>query len=882
MKQKIISWKHSMRAVVAFFAMFCSASSLNGQSLLPYQTPELTAEERARDLCSRLTLDEKEMLMMNSSPAITRLGIPKFDWWSEALHGVGRNGLATVFPSCIGMASSFNSELLERIYTAVSDEARAKNTALRCQGDVGKYQCLSFWTPTINIFRDPRWGRGQESYGEDPYLNSVMGQAVVRGLQGPANAKYAKLLACAKHFAVHSGPEKTRHSLDINNLSPRDLWETYLPAFKDLVQKAGVAEVMCAYQRLDGEPCCGNNRLLQQILRNEWGFKGLVVTDCGAVGDFWHKGRHEVAKDAVEASAKAVVNGTDVECGGNFKKLSDAVKAGYITEEKINQSVIRLLEGRFRLGNFDNDSLVEWTRIPVSVVNCDEHKALAREMARQQTVLLQNKGNLLPLAKDASKIAVIGPNAADSIMLWGIYYGKPNHSVTILEGIRNKLNNDVTYAKACGITENSVQQSFFNSITTPDGQSGMKATYWNNTKMKGMPAAETIYTAPLKFDTGGNTVIMPGVELTNFSAKYEGAFRAEKDETVELDYMYTTAMRIIVNGDTLFNRWKKDPIRYGIVNLKVKAGHDYAIQVDFKHETGDATLNFDVTKTKTVDIDKLIASLGNAETVIFVGGISPTLEREEASVVAPGFERGDRTSIELPQIQRDILAALHKVGKKVVMVNCSGSAVALVPEIETCDAIVQAWYPGEQGGNGVADVLFGDYNPSGKLPVTFYRDDTALGDFEDYSMENRTYRYFKGQPLFPFGYGLSYTTFSLSSPHYNSKSQTITLNVKNTGKMDGTEIVQVYVRDPRDVEGPTKTLRAFCRVDVKAGKTEKVCISLPRESFELWDSSTNTMRVVPGKYEIYVGTSSDNSDLHKLEVLIAAADSISKYGEVAT
>lgn len=837
---------------VAMMALPLSATA----QLLPYQDPSLSPAERARDLCSRLTLDEKQKLMMNSSPAIPRLGIPQFDWWSEALHGAGRNGVATVFPSCIGMAASFDDALMEKIFTAVSDEIRAKNTALRRQGNVSKYQCLSVWTPTVNIFRDPRWGRGQESYGEDPYLNSIMGQAVVRGLQGPADTKYAKLLACAKHFAVHSGPEKTRHSLNISTLSQRDLWETYLPAFKDLVQKAGVAEVMCAYQRLDGEPCCGSNRLLQQILRDEWGFKGLVVSDCGAIGDFWRKGRHGVSKDAASASAKAVISGTDVECGGNYANLSQAVADGLISEQQIDRSVLRLLEGRFRLGDFDADSLVEWTRIPMSVVASKEHKALARRMAQEQTVLLQNKGGILPLKRDANRLMVMGPNAADSIMLWGIYYGQPSHSVTMLEGLRNALGCDVKYQKACGITERSVQRSFFDSMRTADGQKGMIATYWDNTEMKGTPVREDICTAPLKFDTGGNTVFAPSVPLTDFSARYEGTFRVDNDETIELSYMYTTALRIIVNGDTILNRWNHDTMRYGSNKITAKAGKDYKVQIDYKHLKGNASLNFDVTKTVPLDIAALLDSVKDVETVIFVGGISPTLEREEASVNAPGFERGDRTSIELPQVQRDVLKALHEAGKKIVFVNCSGSAVALTPELHTCDAILQAWYPGEQGGNAIADIIFGDYNPCGKLPVTFYRDDTSLPDFEDYSMKNRTYRYFNGEPLFPFGYGLSYTTFSLSKPRYDKKTQTVRLSVSNTGKVDGTEIVQVYVRDPRDINGPSKTLRAFKRIDVKAGQTVETSIALPRESFELWDEATNTMRVKGGTYEVYVGSSS--------------------------
>lgn len=853
---------------VMLLMMAATASALAQQPRYPYQNPDLPAAERARDLCARLSLEEKESLMMNGSPAIARWGIPKFDWWSEALHGVGRNGLCTVFPSCIGMAASFDEPLIEEIFSAVSDEARAKNTEARKRGTVGKYSSLSFWTPTVNIFRDPRWGRGQESYGEDPYLNATLGQAVVRGLQGPAGSKYMKLLACAKHFAVHSGPEKTRHSLDINTLSARDLWETYLPAFKELVQKAHVAEVMCAYQRFEGEPCCGSNRLLQQILRNEWGFDGLVVSDCGAIGDFWRNGRHGVSKSAVDASAKAVISGTDVECGGNYSKLTDAVKQGLITEAQIDKSVRRLLEARFRVGDMDPDSLVAWTSIPQSVVASSAHRELARRMAREQTVLLQNRNNILPLGKASGRIMVMGPNAADSIMLWGIYYGAPSHSVTILDGIRNKLGDGVRYTRACGITERSVQKSFFDRLKTSDGRKGMTATYWNNTEMEGTPAAEAVYTTPLKFDTGGNTVFAPDVNLTDFSAKYAGRFTADKDENVELNYMYTTALRLIVNGDTLFNRWRHDSMRYGREVLKVKAGKTYDVEVDFKHETGTASLNFDITQTVPMDIEKLIGGLSDIDTVVFVGGISPVLEREETSVTAPGFERGDRTSIELPQVQRDLLKALHEAGKKVVFVNCSGSAVALEPETKTCDAIVQAWYPGEQGGNGVADVLFGDYNPSARLPVTFYRSDADLPDFEDYSMANRTYRYFKGRPLFAFGYGLSYTRFKLSEPRYDRHAGSVELEVTNAGGMDGTEIVQLYVKDPLDREGPSKTLRGFKRIDVKKGATVKVSIPLPREAFELWDAATNTMRVRPGRYDVFVGTSSENKDLKKISVTL--------------
>lgn len=835
---------------------------------LPYQNPNLSAKERATDLCGRLTLEEKASLMQDQSNAIPRLGIPQFSWWSEALHGVGRNGFSTVFPSCIGMAASFDDALLERIYTAVSDEARAKNTAQRRKGSVGRYQGLSFWTPNINIFRDPRWGRGQETYGEDPYMNSRMGLAVVRGLQGPAGHKYAKLYACAKHFAVHSGPEKTRHHFNIEDLSPRDLWETYLPAFKNLVQIGGVKEVMCAYQRFEGEPCCGSNKLLRQILRDEWGFRGLVVSDCGAISDFWMPGAHGVSPDARTASAKAVLSGTDLECGSNYQTLPEAVKAGAITEEQIDRSVTKLLEARFELGDFDPDSLVEWTRIPESVIACQAHKDLALTMAREQMVLLHNKDNTLPLEKDASKIVVMGPNAADSTMLWGIYYGQPTHTVTVLEGIRNKLGPGVRYVKGCDITTMTENESIFGQMTGRDGKAGMSARFWNNSRMEGTPVYEGSYSSHPQFDTGGNTVFAPGVALTGFSARFDGKFTARKTETLSIRCLNDGRMRLIVNGDTLAVKHNMDEVRLEETQLKVKAGTTYDIRLDYVQFGTGASLGFDVSRIRQLTIPEVTNAVGDAGTVVFIGGISPNLEREEAKVTEVGFDNGDRTSIELPAVQRDLLKALHEAGKKVVLVNCSGSAVALTPELQTCDAILQAWYPGEQGGTAVADVLFGDYNPGGKLPVTFYKDDSQLPPFDDYDMTNRTYRYFKGAPLFPFGYGLSYTTFKIGTPAYDAASGKITVKVSNTGKRDGVEIVQAYMRNTADTDGPLKSLRGFARVSLNAGETKTVKIDFPRNSFEGWDVETNTMRVVPGRYDIMVGTSSADKDLNKISVEI--------------
>lgn len=855
----------AVRGGLAACLTLFAATAMNAQTL-PYQNASLSPEERAADLCSRLTIEEKAAIMQNNSPAIPRLGIPQFAWWSEALHGIGRNGYCTLFPSCIGMASSFDDALLERIYTAISDEGRAKNTEQRKKGKLTTYQGLSFWTPNINIFRDPRWGRGQETYGEDPYMNSRMGQAVVRGLQGPEGHKYLKLYACAKHFAVHSGPEKTRHNFNIENLSARDLWETYLPAFKDLVEKSNVREVMCAYQRFEGEPCCGSTRLLQQILRNDWKFKGLVVSDCGAITDFWGKNRHGVSKDAAAASAKAVISGTDVECGSNYKHLPEAVKAGEITMDKVDESVRRLLAARFELGDFDPDSLVEWTKIPLSVVASAEHKQLALDMAREQTVLLQNRNGILPLSKMDDKIMVMGPNAADSTVMWGIYFGQPTHTVTVLEGIEQKLKRGVPYTKATDITAISETQSLFSSFVAEDGKPGMTARYWNNVEMKGEPDVTARYSSPLSFDNGGNTAFAAGVNLTDFTASYHGWYTPKEDEVVQLNFSNDDGLRVIVNGDTIYTRWKHSTLLFNKRELRLQAGKKYDFQIDYMQLDDEATLGFDIAKVNVFTPDEIVKKASCANTVIFVGGISPSLEREEAKVNEPGFDNGDRTSIELPQAQRDVLKALHEAGKKIVFVNCSGSAVALEPETQTCDAIIQAWYAGEKGGEAIADILFGDYNPSGKLPVTFYRNDSQLPPFDDYNMTNRTYRYFKGSALFPFGYGLSYTKFEYGKPRYDKKRGRVIVNVKNSGKMDGTEIVQVYLRHDADTDGPLKTLRGFARVSLKAGETKNVSVDIPRENFECWDAATNTMRVLDGNYTLFVGGSSDDAYLQKIKV----------------
>ena len=709
-----------MKRTLILGCIALSAISITAQ---PYKDPTLSAEERAKDLLSRLTLEEKARLMEHTSPAIARLDIPAFNWWNEALHGIGRNGTATVLPITMGLAATWNDGLVQEAFTAASDEARAKNNIARQSGRIRQYQCLSFWTPNINIFRDPRWGRGQETYGEDPYLS-------------------------AKHFAVHSGPEWNRHSFNLELLPERDLWETYLPAFKALVQEGDVQEVMCAYHRFDGEPCCGNSRLLTDILRKQWGFKGLVTSDCWAVDDFWKPANHGTSDSKESAVATAVIAGTDVECGGIFRNLPEAVAQGKITEEKINQSLLRLLKARFELGDFDSEELVPWKKIGPEVIANAAHHQIALRAARESIVLLQNKNNILPLKRD-TKVAVIGPNANDSVMMWGNYNGFPRHTVTILEGIQAK-GRVVGHMKACELVQNS-----------------SRTLHGNN----GQP---------------------------------------------EVDY-----------------------------------GHDEALRI----RTDDAT---NTSNSEVMDCVR------DADVVIFVGGISPRLEGEEMRITLPGFRGGDRTSIELPDIQRNMLKMLHDAGKRIIFVNCSGSAVALVPETQTCDAIVQAWYGGEAGGEALADVLYGDFNPIGRLPITFYRSTDQLPDYESYEMKGRTYRYMTAAPLWYFGYGLSYTNVTYGTPTYTNS--TISVSLTNKGKRPTDETVQVYIRKDNDPSGPSRTLRAYKRVAVPAGKSVKAAITLPRTAFEWWDAGTNTMRVIPGKYTVMVGPSANPADLKSITV----------------
>ena len=860
---------------VAAFTLLLTVSCSEKKQDFPFRNPDLPIEERIEDLLSRLTPEEKVGQMMHETPAIERLGIPPYDWWNEALHGVARAGQATVFPQAIGMAATFDNEAVLRTFTMVSDEARAKYHHYQANKEYDRYKGLTFWTPNINIFRDPRWGRGMETYGEDPYLTTQMGVAVTKGLQGDDD-NYFKTHACAKHYAIHSGPEWNRHEYNAE-ATPRDLYETYLPAFEALVKTGNVQEVMCAYNRFEGEPCCGNDKLLIDILRNSWGYKGIILSDCGAIDDFWVKDkntpRHESHPDRESASVDAVLSGTDLECGASYRILTKALEHGTISEKDLDVSLRRLLRGRFELGMFDPDERVPYAQIPYSVVESPEHVAQALEMARKSIVLLKNQNNRLPLDKNLKKIAVVGPNAADSTMLWSHYNGFPTKTTTILEGIRAKVpNTEVVYELGCNHTADFVITDLGNYITTSTGQ-GFTAEYFNNTDFSGEPVYKGT-AKELHYTTGGNTQFAPNVNLSNFTARFTGGFDAPMDGPIEFKLSGNDAFRLFIDTAKVAEVWSNEYGAERIYTLQAEKGKKYPVKIEYMQLLGSADLNFTVGVRTPVDCQAIANKVKDADVIVYVGGISPRLEGEEMPVDAEGFRKGDRTNIEIPKVQKEMVKALVATGKPVVYVVCTGSALALNWENEHVDAILNAWYGGQEGGTAVADVLFGDYNPAGRLPITFYKSVDQLPDFEDYSMKGRTYRFMTQTPLYPFGYGLSYTTFAYSNGALSktkiaaNEGVTLTFDVANTGKRDGDEVAQVYVKNPNDPAGPIKALKAFKRISTKAGETQQVTLQLAPEAFQSFNDKTQTMEIRPGKYQLLYGSSSADKDLKSVDLVI--------------
>ncbi|MDE5794186.1 MAG: glycoside hydrolase family 3 C-terminal domain-containing protein [Muribaculaceae bacterium] len=829
------------------------AGSLMEAAEKSYKDVNLSNKERAALVLNELTLDEKISMMMDDSPAIERLGIKKYNWWNEALHGVGRAGFATVFPQAIGMAATFDDSLIYDVFSCISDEARAKFNTLGDE-DVTRYKGLTFWTPNVNIFRDPRWGRGQETYGEDPFLSSQLGKAAVEGLQGPADSKHIKTIACAKHYAVHSGPEWNRHSFDARDIDPRDLWETYLPAFKTLVD-ANVGQVMCAYNRVEGEPCCSNKRLLHDILRNKWGYDKIVVSDCWAIRDFYRPNAHATHPSDVEASADAVISGTDLECGSSFMGLREAYNKGLISEETIDKSLLRLIEARLSLGELFGEN-TEWDGLGQPDICNPAHKELVLEAARESMTLLKNNG-ILPLKRDA-KVLVMGPNAADTVMQWGNYNGFPTRTTSILEGIRNIAPN-AKYLKGCDHVKNNNTVSTFDMLSI-NGQKGISATYWNNKTKEGEPVAKEIINFPINKNTGGATVFAPGVNLEDFSATFKTQFTPEESGEYIINMTASRGLKALkIDGKQVAKSYGSNPTNDYAQAIQAEKGKTYDIEIDWvKDRPGIAVLKFDIGRSIEYDTD-----CGDADVVVFVGGISAALEGEEMPVTVEGFRGGDRTTIELPTVQRELIKQLKEQGKKIVFVNCSGSAMGLAAEDELCDAIIQAWYPGEAGGQAVAETLFGIYNPAGRLPVTFYKNDSQLPDFEDYDMEGRTYRYMTEKPLYAFGHGLSYTTFDYSEPTVaggKGRPVQLSVNVKNSGDMDGDEVVQVYIKNKAD-KSLNKTLRAFKRIHLKKGEAKDVNFELGPEAFAFYNPQSGEMEALSGLYEVEVGGASDRTKL---------------------
>ena len=834
--------------------LFDSSRTIGGQtSSPPWKDPSLPIEKRVDDLVSRMTLEEKVSQMMNAAPAIPRLDIPGYDWWNESLHGVARAGVATVFPQAIGLAATWDADLMHRVADVISTEARAKyHDAIR-NGDHGRYKGLTFWSPNINIFRDPRWGRGQETYGEDPYLTARMGVEFVKGLQG-GDSKYFKVISTPKHYAVHSGPEPDRHRFDATT-DQRDLYETYLPAFEACVRQGGAYSVMCAYNRYMGEPCCAQNTLLKKILRDEWKFPGYVVSDCGAVYDIYKF--HKVAEGPAAASAMTVKLGTDLECGNDYRSLIEAVKQGLVKEQEIDVSVKRLFTARFRLGMFDPPEMVPYARVPIEVNDSVEHRRLALEAARESIVLLKNQDGVLPLRKTFKRIAVIGPTADDLPVLLGNYNGTPSSYVTPLKGILEKLPGQaqVLYEQGCNLAEmGPVIRIVPSTVLSAGGTPGLKAEYFANRNLEGPPLATRI---DQTVDSNWANSPVQGLGDSNFSIRWTGKLTTTVSGRHSFAVTGDDGYRLWINGSRVIDNWSTHGSETRRASISLEAGRAVDIKLEYFQGLGGANVRLEWGVPDDA-AGKAVRLAGQSDVVIFVGGISPQLEGEEMNVTTEGFRGGDRTSLDLPRVQEELLEAVCATGKPVVLVLTSGSALGVNWANQHVAAIVQLWYPGEEGGTAVADVLFGDYNPGGRLPVTFYKSAAQLPPFEDYRMAGRTYRYFEGEPLFPFGYGLSYTRFAygkLEVPKRVKAGENVVVKVvvTNTGKVAGDEVVQLYVKHvAASVPVPIRSLQGFKRVHLKADKSETVSFTVTARQLSLIDKQSRRV-VEPGEVEIQTG-----------------------------
>lgn len=836
------------------FLILCPFLGIS-QTKFQFQNTSLSTQERVESLLLELTLQEKIDQMRYQSPAIERLGIPQYNWWNECLHGVARAGYATVFPQSISIAASWDTDLVRNVATVISDEARAKHHEFARRGLRNIYQGLTFWSPNINIFRDPRWGRGHETYGEDPYLTGQLGLQFVKGLQGD-DPNYLKVVATAKHLAVHSGPEPLRHEFDAN-VSERDLRETYLPAFRTLVVDGGVYSVMGAYNRLYGQACCASTQL-SGILRDEWGFEGYVVSDCWAIADIWQY--HKIAKDAAEASALAVKRGTDLECGDSYKALPEAVERGLITEKDIDVVVARLMTARMKLGMFDPDSIVPYAQIPFGVNDNPTHGYLARVAAQKSMVLLKNSNHTLPLKKSLNKIAVIGPNANEIESLWGNYNGIPSHPVTVLQGIKNKIEPqaEVLYAQgselADGISKLTPIPSIY--LETEDGKQGALGEYFANNKLEGKPLFTRIDdNIDFYWEAGSPD---PRMAVDNFGIRWTTYLKVPKTGEYEIGIWSMPSFKIYYEGAEILGGNSEHHAFHGSKKLALEAGKRYKLVFDYKnyHGDGDARL---LWATPHPDmLAEAVETAKKADVVVLVLGLNQRLEGEEMPIQVDGFKGGDRTHLNLPKSQSELMQAIKATGKPVVLVLINGSALSINYAAENMDAILTAGYPGQEGGNAVADVLFGDYNPAGRLPVTYYKSIDQLPAFENYDMEGRTYRYFRQTPLYPFGFGLSYTNFTYTDLNIPSEIKIgepiqVSVKVTNAGNRDGDEVVQLYLTDEKaSTPRPIRQLEGFKRISLKKGESQLVQYTLEPRQLSMINNKDKQV-VEPGYFTITVG-----------------------------
>lgn len=799
----------------------------------PFLNTELPIDQRVDDLVARMTLEEKIGQMVNDAPAIERLGVPRYNWWSEGLHGVARAGLATVFPQAIGLGATWDEGLVYDVSTAIADEARAKHQNFVSKDKRFIYQGLTLWSPNINLFRDPRWGRGQETYGEDPFLTGALGVQFVKGLQGD-DSVYYKTIATVKHFAVHSGPEPERHEFNAVT-DEHDLRETYLPHFEKVIREAHPYSVMCAYNRYNGEACCGSPRLLGNVLRDEWGFNGYVVSDCEAITDIYLY--HKLVDTPEEAAALAVKAGTDLECGKVYLNLKAAVDKNLITEAQIDVAVKRLFRARFKLGMFDPVEKVKYAQIPYEVVDSKEHQALALDAARKSVVLLKSEKNLLPLKKDLKTVAVIGPNADQWLMLLGNYNGVPSDPVTPLRGIQEKVsaNTKVLFAQGSELAEG---MPMFYTIPaevlfTSDNSPGIKVDFFNNIELSGEPLFSSV-TETLDANWYDKAP-REDMDDDHFSVRWSGELRPTVSGTYQLGFISTCNTKLYVDDSLMaktvyhFRDELGDPRLKKTTSLKLEAGKSYKIVVEAIETFADAQVQLVWAAPKPDLKKKALEIARQADVVIMCMGITPRMEGEEMDVQIDGFRGGDRTRIDLPDVQQHLIKEIHALGKPVVLVLLNGSALAVNWENENIPAIVEAWYPGQAAGQAIADVLFGDYNPAGRLPVTFYKSVNDLPPFDEYKISNQTYRYYTGTPLYPFGYGLSYTTFQyadLEIDKTNPTTVTVSATIKNTGTLAGDEVVQVYLSSQSDSRKPLRALVAFKRIHLKPGEVQQVTFTL--------------------------------------------------------